>query len=283
MKQKFNIFFIVLLWSLFPFDVVKADTFTWRPISPYNESAQYTATVNIDKSAYNPGEAIVTTGNLTIATCVNRYYWSALMVNLDGSNGRNIVYDAMIYQMSLYGSTVYSVPSTPGTHYVNFGVAFWSAGGSYWIYSPWHSIPFSVLGPPAVNGSCGISHGTTLTSTPNTGLCNSGISSGITSNNNSWSWVCDGTDGGSPSPTCVANKTCTAAVNKKYTERDFSLLESATSNLCHSGTFKNKVVDSVSKKILWQCEEGLTASLSCETALVKPSVEVKIKKVTPTP
>ncbi len=197
MKQKFNIFFIVLLWSFFPFNVVKADTFTWRPISPYNESAQYTATVNIDKSSYNPGEAIITTGNLTIATCANRYYWSALMVNLDGSNGRTIVYDAMIYSMSLYGSTVFNAPPAPGTHYINFGVAFWSAGGSYWIYSPWHSIPFNVL-PTA---SCSTISGKKYTQreinnlqTSTLNLCSIGsVINNITNlSSKKWTWDCDG-------------------------------------------------------------------------------------------
>lgn len=46
-----------------------------------------------------------------------------------------------------------------------------------------------------VNGSCGSSHGTTTTTAPTSGLCNSGTPSGV-SGSGPWSWTCSGSNGG---------------------------------------------------------------------------------------
>ncbi|MDD3793627.1 MAG: hypothetical protein PHI37_02360 [Candidatus Gracilibacteria bacterium] len=58
--------------------------------------------------------------------------------------------------------------------------------------------------PLIVNGSCGSSNGTTVSTSPTTNLCDSGTASAI-SGTGPWTWTCDGSGGGTNAD-CSANK-----------------------------------------------------------------------------
>ena len=56
-----------------------------------------------------------------------------------------------------------------------------------------------------VNGSCGSANGQSFPSAPTTNLCASGTVSAIPTGPGPWSWVCNGSNGGTNSPACTAN------------------------------------------------------------------------------
>ncbi|MEI7750172.1 MAG: LCCL domain-containing protein [Candidatus Moraniibacteriota bacterium] len=58
-----------------------------------------------------------------------------------------------------------------------------------------------------VNGSCGSANGTTVSTAPTSGLCNSGTASGV-SGSGPWTWTCAGSGGGSTA-SCSAYLTAT--------------------------------------------------------------------------
>jgi len=63
---------------------------------------------------------------------------------------------------------------------------------------------------PAVNGLCGSSNGTTLSTAPTTNLCTTGTATGVTGSG-PWNWSCTGSNGGTTA-TCSAQLTAPPAV-----------------------------------------------------------------------
>ena len=60
-------------------------------------------------------------------------------------------------------------------------------------------------GNQAINGSCGSANGQSFPSAPTTNLCASGTVSANPTGPGPWSWVCNGSNGGTDSPACTAN------------------------------------------------------------------------------
>ena len=60
--------------------------------------------------------------------------------------------------------------------------------------------------PASVNGICGANDKVNLISAPTTGFCTSGNATPVVTGSNSWSWTCEGTNGGSTA-NCAASKT----------------------------------------------------------------------------
>jgi hypothetical protein len=61
----------------------------------------------------------------------------------------------------------------------------------------------------AIDGACGIAHGTTTTSKPTSNLCSAGTASAVTGSG-PWTWSCLGTNGGSNANCSAARTPCTA-------------------------------------------------------------------------
>ena len=81
-----------------------------------------------------------------------------------------------------------------------------------------------------VYGACGLANGSTYSSAPTTGLCGGGTASGITTNSNSYTWSCTGTDGSvdSCSATRSVNGVCGSA-------NGTSPSSAPTTGLCSAG------------------------------------------------
>ena len=61
----------------------------------------------------------------------------------------------------------------------------------------------AALAPPLVDGACGTSNGTTVSSMPSSGLCASAGAASAVSGTGPWTWLCSGSNGGSIA-TCSA-------------------------------------------------------------------------------
>ena len=78
-----------------------------------------------------------------------------------------------------------------------------------------------------VNGACGTASGQSFAAAPTTNLCASGTVSAIPTGPGPWSWVCNGSNGGTDSPLCLASVTqsitittpapASAAFNSQFT------------------------------------------------------------------
>jgi len=126
--------------------------------------------------------------------------------------------------------------------------------------------------PVTVNGACGSSSGTTLSSAPATNLCLAGTASTV-SGAGPWSWSCLGSNGGTnascsaslavvPPPPVVINGACGSS-------NGATLSSAPTTNLCSAGTTSNV---SGTGPWSWSCmgsNGGGTAS--CRASSTSPS------------
>lgn len=73
------------------------------------------------------------------------------------------------------------------------------AGTHVLSYTP-YQYPYTQTsgGPPPVDGVCGSANGGSFSTAPTTGLCSAGNAASVSGGNGSnWTWMCDGTNGGS--------------------------------------------------------------------------------------
>ncbi len=106
---------------------------------------------------------------------------------------------------------------------------------SYGYTAPVTPAPLPWLPPPLVplNGSCGLSHGTSLSAAPATNLCSAGTAS-VVGGAGPWSWSCEGVNGGS-------NANCSASVAPAPvngicgSSHGATLAAAPTTNLCSDG------------------------------------------------
>ncbi len=61
--------------------------------------------------------------------------------------------------------------------------------------------------PPVINGTCGSANGGTFNFPPTANLCSTGTASAMPTGNVPWTWICNGSNGGTSSPTCSAKST----------------------------------------------------------------------------
>lgn len=89
------------------------------------------------------------------------------------------------------------IPSAVGSNDTNWWWACYGLNGG-------STAPSCVANKPSPAPSCGSAHGGTFTSTPTSGLCSSGVATGMNSNDYNYWWNCVNVDGDSVS--CLANK-----------------------------------------------------------------------------
>ncbi len=122
--------------------------------------------------------------------------------------------------------------------------------------------------PDPVNGQCGSANGQTLTSAPTSGLCASGTVAEKKFRNNTWTWECRGSNGGSTAQ-CSATKV--VAVNGQCGSANGAMFSSApTTNLCAQGTASSV---SGTGPWTWTCNGtngGSSASCSAQKAYGQP-------------
>lgn len=117
-----------------------------------------------------------------------------------------------------------------------------------------------------VTGACGPSNGQTFQSGPSTNLCGTGTPSGVTTNTNSFSWTCSGSNGGTTAQCSATLMAATQPINGTCGSRQgqiLSFLASNDSGLCGQGTPTSFA--SASNKWTWNCNgsnDGSTASCS---------------------
>jgi len=70
-----------------------------------------------------------------------------------------------------------------------------TTNGTLWNWTCNTSSCFAPVQPSAVNGACGSSNGVSVSTTPATNLCSSGVATTVTGSG-PWNWSCDGTSGG---------------------------------------------------------------------------------------
>jgi hypothetical protein len=124
--------------------------------------------------------------------------------------------------------------------------------------------------PVAVNGVCGSSNGTTLTSAPATStLCSTGTASTV-SGSGPWTWSCAGSNGGT-NASCSAQLAAPTPVNGACgSSNDQTLTAKPTSNLCSTGTASTV---SGTGPWTWSCagsNGGTTASCSAQLTAPTP-------------
>ncbi len=130
--------------------------------------------------------------------------------------------------------------------------------------------------PTAVNGACGSSNNTTLSSAPTTGLCSAGSASSV-SGSGPWSWTCAGENGGttaSCSAQMVSAPTPTAVNGACGSSNNTTLSSAPTTGLCSAGSASSV---SGSGPWSWTCageNGGTTASCSAQFSQTAPTLFV---------
>lgn len=117
---------------------------------------------------------------------------------------------------------------------------------------------------------CGIADGTTVSSTPTSGLCSLGAvsSSGVQSNSTSYQWTCEFP--GSTSASCSAQKWCNGgrcapppSTSAECGVADgISTVDAPASGLCAAGTAATPTYDSQSNTYTWSCVSSTGSSVT---------------------
>ena len=103
-----------------------------------------------------------------------------------------------------------------------------------------------------VNGDCGSSSGTTVTSAPTTNLCTAGSASAV-SGSGPWTWTCDGSGTNHTDDSCYANLTG-SIIDGHCGSANYSTVSwPPTTNLCTSGTPSAVTTDNVLHIYTWEC------------------------------
>lgn len=99
-----------------------------------------------------------------------------------------------------------------------------------------------------INGQCGPSNGGTFTTPPTTGLCNQGEASAVTTNPSTYTWTCNGVNGGTTA-SCQATRIVTNnGVCHDFGAGPFSSQPATGQNGCDSGTYG----DQTDTQYLWK-------------------------------
>jgi hypothetical protein len=119
----------------------------------------------------------------------------------------------------------------------------------------------SVISPE--NGQCGTVNGTTSSTKPSTNLCSIGTATTISNNVSSWTWSCNGSGGGIPSPTCTVHKVVVNAGCGSASGKAFAI--APTTNLCSAGTPSSVPPTPTATGWKWTCngENGGANSGQC--------------------
>lgn len=112
----------------------------------------------------------------------------------------------------------------------------------------------------AVNGVCGSANGQPYSSAPSSGLCSQGSASSVTAGSSSYTWVCNGSNGGS-NQSCSASRvvapSCGAANGGSFTS-------APSSNLCSSGSASS--VSQSGNAYAWSCSQNGFPAVSCSAS-----------------
>ena len=119
---------------------------------------------------------------------------------------------------------------------------------------------------PTVNGSCGTATTEIFVTTPTSNLCSGGAWSGImNSSTTTWSWVCNGSYGGVPSPTCSATRNYLVT----YSVNGYGVLGGSTSQqLSYNGNATDVLAGAGINWIFTNWTEGATVVSTSPTLSV---------------
>jgi hypothetical protein len=207
-----------------------------------------------------PVSGLCSVGTPTAVTSVaSRYNWSCLG---SGGGGSGSCSAPTIVNGSCGSANNMAVASAPTTSLCNSGNPSLVASGlnSFtWTCSGLNggSSP-SCAAPKVIAGACGPAHTVSVALAPNTGLCSAGNASIVTAGATSFSWICNGVNGG-------ANLICAApklVVGSCGTANGVSVATAPASGLCSSGTAST--VLSGASSFTWNCSgSGGGASPTC--------------------
>jgi hypothetical protein len=132
----------------------------------------------------------------------------------------------------------------PDTGLCNAGTYEWTSGSGPWYWEcigsgggSTASCSASLASSNAVNGACGPSSGTTVSSPPDTGLCNAGTYEYV-SGTGPWYWECIGSSGGSTA-SCSASLASANSVNGACGPSSGTTVSSPPdTGLCNAGTYE---------------------------------------------
>lgn len=124
--------------------------------------------------------------------------------------------------------------------------------------------------PPVVNGACGPADGTTVSTPPAAGLCNTGTASAV-SGSGPWSWTCQGSGGGTDD-SCAASLAATPVNGacRGYGSTYTSQPATSSATGCTAGSYTD--LGDTASNWIWRCDglNGGTNSGNCTAA--KPAV-----------
>jgi len=193
-----------------------------------------------------------------------------------GSNGGYTAYcNASLAVVAVNGSCGWAdgttVSSAPTTNLCTYGTASsvsgsgpwnWTCAGSNGGYTDYCNASLAVV---AVNGACGSSNGTTVSSTPSTNLCSFGTASSV-SGSGPWNWTCNGSNGGT-TVSCSASRAVSGTNGVCGTANGATVASVPTTNRCSIGTASPV---SGSGPWNWTCagsNGGITASCSANLSI----------------
>jgi hypothetical protein len=162
-----------------------------------NHSATASCSVNVTAVPPTITSLSPATGQVTSMITVNGTgFSSANGIHLTASDVNQEIPATFVSSTQLKFSLANQFP--PGNYTLNVAVSTSSGAES-------NSKLLTVTAPvTAVNGVCGTSNGTTVTSAPTTNLCATGTASAL-SGSGPWSWTCSGSGGGT-NAACSASK-----------------------------------------------------------------------------
>ncbi len=178
---------------------------------------------------------------------------------------------------SSHGQTL---TNQPQTNLCATGSSSAVIGSNPWIWScngsnSGSNASCSTIEPIAesINGTCGSSHGQTLTAQPTTNLCATGSSSAAVVGANPWIWICNGLNGGSAvtcatvEPEVIVDDSVNGVCGSN---NGVTLTTQPTTNLCTSGTSSALVG---ANPWLWSCN-GVNggSTVTCATVGSDPVI-----------
>jgi len=194
--------------------------------------------------------------NTSLTLTSNVWYWSC--TNNPGVNAA-----CYAYKTTCGSSNGGTFSSAPTTNLCIYGTASSVTTGDTtftWTCTGNDSLAVSCSANRTLNGSCGTAngHGYYATSEIDTAAeqCSAGTFTSFTDNGSSWSWACNGSNGGT-NASCSANKVVCGSVYNT-TRKD-----QPSSNLCSYGT--NTSLTLISNIWYWSCTNNPGMDAACYT------------------
>jgi hypothetical protein len=206
-----------------------------------------------------PNANLCSTGTTSSVTGSGPWAWSCAGTN----GGTNATCSAPLKPVAVNGtcgtSNGTAVSTIPNANLCSTGTTSSVTGSGPWAWScagtngGTNATCSAPLKPVAVNGACGTSAGSILTSAPTLGLCSVGSASSVTGGG-PWAWSCAGTNGG-------ANANCSASLQQSAMVNGVC---SPVTGVCNAGTATS--ISNNGTTTTWMCtgsNGGATAT--CNT------------------